>query len=128
MIEGLKVTLSGREFTVAPVTRGLLKKYREQFKAAAEQKLTPEAAMAFFGDVGFECLKRNYPDLTEDQFDDLVDVTNAAQLFAAAMGDLDGVQRAGEMWRASLSGNSTGTMTQPAFAAIPDGTGQPPSA
>jgi len=128
VIPGVKITLKGRDFIVPPVTRGLLKKYKEQFKSAADGSLSPFDQAGFFGDIAFDCLKLNYPDLTEDEFDRLLDFSTAAQIFAAIMCDADGVKRAGEMMAALQSGTSIGTTTPPASAATPDGTGQPPSA
>lgn len=128
MIPGVTVTLKGRDFIFPPVTRGLLKKYREQFKAAANGALSPFDQVDFFGDIAYECLVMNYPDLTEDEFSGLVDFSSAAQCFSAIMCDAEGVKRAGEMMAALQSGISIGTTTPPESAATPAGAGTPPSA
>jgi hypothetical protein len=127
VIPGITVKLGGRDFVVPPVTRGLLKKYRQQFKEAAGGNMAADDQFDFFGDIAFDCIKRNYPDLTEAEFDDLLDLTTAAQAFGALMCDFEGVKRAGEMVAALQSGISIGITTPPESAATPDGTGTPPS-
>ena len=127
MIPGVKITLNGREFVVPPVNRAELKKYAARFKAAAAGEMSADDQLGFFGDLAFDAIRRNYPDLTETDFDAVLDLVNAPVAFAAVMSDAAGVKRAGEAMAAFQSGISTGILKLPESAATPAGGGTPPS-
>jgi len=87
LIEGVKLTLGGREFVVPPLS----------FKALRE--LTPRwPELTGMGDVPtgeqidvvlgvvHSALIRNYPDLTLEDLEDLVDLGNLPKCLMAAMG------------------------------------------
>ncbi len=90
LLDGKKVVLRGREFTVPPLTLGQVRKFSE---AATFDKVVPvlqghwvpEAIDALL-DIALAAIQANYPEVTRDDLLNLVDLGNGAPLFLAAMG------------------------------------------
>ena len=80
MLEGVKVELNGREFIAPPVNLAFVRAHSDFF----EGRKSP--TLAFMSDAIFASLKRNYPDLTQDELEDVLDVGNMKQAFNAVMG------------------------------------------
>lgn len=80
MIEGKKIILGGREFILPPIPFATLRKYADVFAG----KATPN--MCQMGDIVYAALKRNYPDLTQDDFEtNCLDISNMVDAFNQAM-------------------------------------------
>ena len=80
MIEGKAVTLGGREFVVPPVAFAIMRKHADVFNG----KTTPDITV--MGDIVFSAISRNYPDITQDEFEaSYLDIGNMKDAFNAAM-------------------------------------------
>ncbi len=87
LIDGQKVTIGGGEFTMPPLNVKLLK----QFQADLDTLTNPEAVKEL-GVTGFALkaipvihanLKRNYPDMTLDELEDRLPVSDVAEVVRA---------------------------------------------
>lgn len=80
MIDGKKITLGGRDFVAPPAPFGCIRKNKEIFEGSQPATLT------IMADVVFASLKRNYPDLTQEEFDEnYLDMGNLRGAFRAVM-------------------------------------------
>jgi hypothetical protein len=108
LIEGVKLNLGGREFVAPPLN----------FKAL--RALTPKLAiLSAMGDVPtgeqidvvldvvHAALVRNYPDLTREELEDLLDLANLAKALVAIMG-ASGLERTSGEASALAVESSTG--------------------
>jgi len=86
-IPGEKITLAGRTFVAPPIPLGCMRKYEDVFNGKADP------SPLVMGDVIFMTLRRNYPDLTQDEMDELLDAKNMVEVFAA-IGHASGLQEA----------------------------------
>lgn len=89
-IEGAKLILSGREFIVPPLNLGRIKKLQDELAMLA---MVPQDAARFEPQQLEACitvvhtaLTRNYPDLTREEVEDVVDMGNMQTLMLAIMG------------------------------------------
>lgn len=86
MIEGKTITLGGREFIAPPIPFGVFRKYNQQFTSGTPIEVTVMA------DIVFLALKRNYPDLTQEDFENsYLDIANIRDAFQVVMG-ISGVE------------------------------------
>lgn len=126
---GVVVLFASTALTVPPLNRTLLKKHastlRDIQKIALEGAEAVDASELFDKqcDMVFDALKLNYPDLTQDGFDDLVDMHNMQAAFPAACGNLAQARDVNTKNAAAefLYGSSTGTQTPPALPVGLDG-------
>lgn len=122
---GVVVLFASTAMTVPPLNRTLLKKHastlRDIQKIAQEGGESLDTSDLFDKqcDMVFDALKLNYPELTEDKFDDLVDMHNMQAAFPAACGNLAQARDVNTKNAAaeSLYGSSTGTLIPPALSA-----------
>ena len=130
---GVAVLFASTAMTVPPLNRTLLKKHastlRDIQKLASGGAEDIDASEVFDKQCNlvFDALKLNYPDLTVEEFDDLVDMHNMQAAFPAACGNLAQAREvnAKNAVAESLYGSSTGTQTPPALSAGPAGALQP---
>lgn len=111
LIEGVRINLGGRDFVAPPLN----------FKAL--RQLTPKLAiLASMGDVPtndqtdvvldvvLAALTRNYPDLTREELEDLLDLANLAKALEAIMG-ASGLERTTGEAPAPAATDSTGAIS-----------------
>lgn len=80
MITGKKITLGGKEFEAPPAPFSVMRKYADVFSGEGK------ADTFMMSDVVFCALRRNYPDLTQDEFEEkYLDVSNMREAFNAVM-------------------------------------------
>ena len=79
MIEGQKLQLGGREFIAPPAPFMCMRKYADMFNGKAE------ATAEIMADIILITLQRNYPELTQDELDMLLDVENMRAAFKVVM-------------------------------------------
>ncbi len=80
MIEGKTITLAGREFIAPPAPFAVMRKYKDVFNGDA----VPD--MLMMADVVFAALQRNYPELSQAEFEEkYLDVGNISAVFNAIM-------------------------------------------
>ncbi len=89
IIAGNNVTLGATTYVMPPMPFAALKKHREFLKRAMNGDVLPEQFFDADMDTMFDCiylaLKRNYPQLTEDQLAADLDQRNLPQAFQAMM-------------------------------------------
>lgn len=80
MIDGKKITLGGRDFIAPPAPFSCIRKYNDVFSGKQTANLTDMA------DIVFAALSRNYPELSQDEFDQkYLDIGNLRNAFEAVM-------------------------------------------
>lgn len=125
---GVVVLFASTAMTVPPLNRTLLKKHASAFReiqkvAATEAEDLKDIDPADLFDkqcaMVFDALKLNYPHLTEEAFDDMVDMHNMQAAFPAACGNLAAARDINTKNAAaeSLYGSSTGILIPPALSA-----------
>ncbi len=81
MIDGKKITLGGREFIMPPAPFGVVRRFKEVFEGREAADVTK------MGDIVFAALQRNYPDMSQQEFEDkYLDLGNIRDAFQAIMG------------------------------------------
>ena len=112
MIDGVKVRMGGREWVIAPLTLGQLRRLWPQI-----QRLGAVGAGMDKGDIAIivelvtNALQRNYPDLTPAKVEDLLDLGNAGIVLNAVLTGSGLGPAMGEAVPAARSGeNSAGFM------------------
>jgi hypothetical protein len=98
LIDGVSVRMGGRDFTIPPLTLGMVKRLAPQLEkmggADPASISGPEAADACVT-VIHAALKRNYPELTQDEVEELLDLGNMQKVTHAVMG-ISGLIPSGE--------------------------------
>lgn len=84
MIEGKKIMLGGEEYTLPPLNIATLKKHKPFFDSLRDVDRT-DPSFDVMADIVFCSLKRNYPDMTQDRLDELLDINNITEAFQAVM-------------------------------------------
>lgn len=86
-LDGVKINLGGRDYTVPPLTLRMLRKHGENLRqlSTLDDIPTPEQIDAISAIV-LDAMCRNYPELTKDDLDDLVDMRTLPKLFRAVAG------------------------------------------
>ena len=87
MIPGAILTFGGTEWTIPPINLRIDFAFKEQIKTVCK----PEGEVEFVDYVDaaaailFALMLRNYPDLTRDQFNDLIDLPMVKPLMAGLL-------------------------------------------
>lgn len=97
MYEGVKITIGGADYIVPPLN---LKRFRAlKPKLAALEAVSADLTVEQM-DVMVECvhaaLSRNYPEITPDQIEEMIDLGNMTRIFRAVMSVSGLEQRLGE--------------------------------
>jgi hypothetical protein len=83
--EGVKITLGGREFVVPPLNFKSLRKFLPHIQAVQTES-DPEKMMDLYEEILQSALARNYPEITKEELDEVLDFSNIQEVFAAIMG------------------------------------------
>lgn len=87
MIRGTVIDLGGQRWVLPPANVTTMQFHAEFFKSAAKGgELDAEAAfdqLPVIADIVYRSLKRNYPEVTEEQVQDAVDLGNMGELMQA---------------------------------------------
>jgi hypothetical protein len=86
MLPGITVTLGGHAFCAPPLPRAIFKQCREQFALLRQAGVSEYDTFDAMCIIIYAALKRNYPEFSESEFDDLVTFQNVGEAFAAVMG------------------------------------------
>lgn len=101
---------------VHPITRTLIKKYKDQFRRMEQGEITSHLEIFDVqADMVFDCLKLNYPEMTGDEFDALLNGQNHPLAWMAVNSDFQGVETAKKAMALLRSGSTIGTETPPAL-------------
>lgn len=103
---GITVNIGGTDYVVPPLTLGAIKRLMPKIEAmatslAADGKMRPES-MDSIVEVVHAALLRNYPDMTLQELEDMLDVKNIADIMQAVLG-VSGLER-----KAAGSGEAQG--------------------
>lgn len=86
VISGITVTMGGRDWTVPPLTLGqlrlLMPKVRQLSEIGAQMG---ETQIAVLVEIVAAALQRNYPDVTAETVEDLLDLGNAGPVLNAVL-------------------------------------------
>lgn len=88
MIPGVEIKLSGEAYTLPPLNLTNVRKHEDFFKRVTRGEIRLDASsddMLTLGSIVFFALKRNYPDITQEQVEDGIDLNNMVKVFAAVM-------------------------------------------
>jgi hypothetical protein len=116
------VLFASTTMVVPPLNRTLLKKHAPTLRdiqalaTGASEALDPSDLFDKQCAMVFDALLLNYPQLKQEDFDDLIDMHNMQAAFPAACGNLAQAREVNAKNAAaeSLYGSSTGTQTPPA--------------
>ncbi len=118
LVDGETLRMGGEDWIIAPLSFRSLEKLDDSFSAlnGADNK----ARMAAFIAIVYECLLRNYPDITLDRVKDLLDMRNARTVVDAILASSGFVKQAPG---GASSGPLTGTPSIAESSPQPDGPG-----
>ena len=80
--EGTEIKLGGQSYTLPPLSLGQIKRLRPKLDAMRE---SPETAIDTMAEAIHMALSRNYPEMTREQVEDMVDTGNVLPLFRAVV-------------------------------------------
>ena len=86
--EGTVVSLGGQEYTIPPLSLRGLRKVQPQLKIIfnlSDGELPTEEQIEAISIIVHEALKRNYPDITLEVVEELIDLDNLSTVLPAAM-------------------------------------------
>ena len=111
MIPGVAVAMGGQDWMVPPLTLGQLRRLMPKVQQLTEIGASMgEAQIAILVDIVTAALQRNYPEMTPDKVEDLLDLSNAGAVLNAVLtgsGLKPGGASAGE---AHAPGTNSGAM------------------
>lgn len=86
MIPGVAISMGGREWTIPPLTLGQLRQLMPKVRELSNTNTQiGEAQIGVLVEIVFAALQRNYPDMTLDRVEDLLDLGNAAPVLNAVL-------------------------------------------
>lgn len=83
MIDGKTVKMGGKDWTVPPLNFKALKQFGPVLKTKTPQQLVEEGLVL---DIIHAAMLRNYPDLTRDELEDMLDMGNVMEVTMTVMG------------------------------------------
>lgn len=115
MIEGITVRIGGREFVAPPIPLKIFRTkaawFQELNKLERTAMMTPETEEAVVGII-HAALSRNYPELTAEEVEDLLDLRSMTETVKAIM-DFSGAKPAGEAEAPGAESLSPGATSTP---------------
>ena len=91
MLEGIKINLGGRDFVAPPLPLKVFRLHPDWFETLNDLAglPTPET-VEIMTQIILSALQRNYPDITAETLEDLLDVSNMPIAMRAIMGQATG--------------------------------------
>jgi hypothetical protein len=130
VISGITVTMGGRDWTVPPLTLGqlrlLMPKVRQLSEIGAQMG---ETQIAVLVEIVAAALQRNYPDVTAETVEDLLDLGNAGPVLNAVLtgsGLRSRARPSGEALAPELVSGATTTSTATIAGGISTASSPPP--
>jgi len=126
MIEGVNITLGGRDYIVPALNFRALRACQPDLDLISH---TDEGAfgaerMAAICRIAHAAIRRNYADVTIDEIEDGIDLNNVADVITAVLGQSGLVKTdTGEPTSGEAQSPSTGTGSMPRSSPTPGGTG-----
>jgi hypothetical protein len=86
MIPGVAVTMGGREWTIPPLTLGQLRQLMPKIRQLSEVgPQIGETQISVLVEIVAAALQRNYPEITTDMAEHLLDLSNAGPVLNAVL-------------------------------------------
>ncbi len=86
MIPGIAITMGGREWTIPPLTLGQLRRLMPKVRQLSEiNAQMGETQIAVLVEIVAAALQRNYPDITTDTIENLLDLGNSGPVLTAVL-------------------------------------------
>jgi hypothetical protein len=86
MVPGVAVAMSGQDWIVPPLTLGQLRRLMPKVRQLTEIGASMgEAQIAVLVDIVTAALQRNYPEMTPDKVENLLDLGNASAVLNAVL-------------------------------------------
>ena len=86
MIPGIAIAMGGADWVVPPLTLGQLRRLMPKLQALGDVGGTlAEPQIAVLVEIVAAALQRNYPEVTADKVEELLDLGNAAAVLAAVL-------------------------------------------
>lgn len=96
LIPGIEYNFGGgRVYTVPPLALGALQRLQKKLEALSTAAMTDPQSIATVIEATHSALRRNYPDITEDQVGELVDLGNMHDVIGCIT-DVAGIRRKAE--------------------------------
>ena len=89
MIDGVKVRMGGVDYIVPPLTLRSLRKLEPgliKLQGLKVGAVPGVEELAIVVEVTYESLRRNYPEITHERIEEMLDVRNMATVLSAVMG------------------------------------------
>lgn len=99
LIDGTTVRMAGQDYTVPPLSFKQLRNLRGTFEQIASVKdgaIPTDEQIGAMIDIVHAALTRNYPELTKEQVENMIDLKNMQTIVTAIMG-VSGLLDAGEV-------------------------------
>lgn len=99
LIEGLTVKMGRRELVIPPLNFKQLKRFQpklEKIRTDSAGKVLGLAHMDDMAEIIHAAMTRNYPDITKDEVEDMLDLGNMNEVFNAVMKFSGLVKKPGE--------------------------------
>ena len=95
MIEGTSINLGGQDYIIPPLNLKQVRLFTPRLTKM--DTLDQDSTIALNVEVIRAALSRNYPDITADQVEEMIDLRNMAPVFQAVMNQSGLEQSAGEL-------------------------------
>jgi hypothetical protein len=114
MIRGIPIEMGGSEWIVPPLTVRQVRDLKPERDQVGQEGISDEELMPVACRIVLAALQRNYPDVTADRLDDLIDMGNFREVLLAVLTG-SGLKPAvsGEAAAARTGSASTGSSPQP---------------
>lgn len=87
LLSGVKVSMGGREFTLPPLTLGSLKRIGNKISTLTNIDSIPnEEQTDAICQIVLASVNRNYPEITQDELLEMIDLGNLKDIFEAVLG------------------------------------------
>jgi hypothetical protein len=86
MIDGITVTMGGKEWAIPPLTLGQLRQLMPRVRQLSEiGENAGETQIALIVEIVTAALRRNYPEINEELVENLLDLGNAVSVLTAVL-------------------------------------------
>jgi hypothetical protein len=86
MIPGITIMMGGREWTIPPLTLGQLRRLMPKVRQLSDiNAQMGEREIAVLVEIVTAALQRNYPDITAESVEDLLDLGNSGPVLTAVL-------------------------------------------
>jgi hypothetical protein len=95
VIDGVTVKMGDKEYVVPPLNLKAVRRLNPLVEQMKDQSLTSYQFLPMVAEIALAAISRNYPDMTMEQLEDILDMGNARAVMSAVLGQ-SGFVPAGE--------------------------------